>query len=220
MYMGFENFGGMGNFEKNSPKNVDDKKLDENEEVFKDYVEDLDLSPEDFEGVILDVGSGGGEFAKWAKDHQVSSDIYSLEPTDEIEGVPNGVKGLADELPFKDGSFDLVISHCAVPNVFVGEDEESIEKQVRGSFDEFLRVIKDEGEIRLSNVLIGEVYENQKVFAKIVGEVLEDLSLREDLEVEKIDMNQDSYEYDENNNPKRLLAKKFLIKIRKKGNKK
>ncbi len=51
------------------------------EEVFQRYVEDLQLTPEDFEKYILDAGANSAQFAKWAKEHGVSSEIYSLEPT-------------------------------------------------------------------------------------------------------------------------------------------
>jgi len=44
-------------------------------------MECLDLKPEDFEGKILDVGSGEGGFARWAKDHNVSSELYCVEPS-------------------------------------------------------------------------------------------------------------------------------------------
>jgi ubiquinone/menaquinone biosynthesis C-methylase UbiE len=176
----------------------------------------LNLSSEDFEGAILDVGSGDGGFAKIAKKHYEDSNIHSLERTDSIKGTPTGTRGASENLPFGDSKFDLVISHCAFPNVFIDGDKEKIEEQVRKSFDEFIRVTKDEGEIRLSNVLQGEIYENQRVITEVVNKALQDLKLEYDVEIEKIDMNKDSYEYDNENNPKRLLAKNFLIKIRKK----
>lgn len=187
------------------------------EEVFQSYVEDLDLSPEDFKGVILDVGSDKGQFARWAKNHHVSSSIHSLEPTDSLEKTSNGARGLAEDLPFRDEEFDLVVSNCAVPNVFINEDRSVLKTKILDSLTEFIRVIKKDGEIRLANVLQGDVYENQKIIKEVFNEVLEDLSSKYNLEVEKTDMKQDSYEYNKNGKSTRLLAKKFLIKIRKLG---
>ena len=87
------------------------------EEVFRRYVENLDLSPEDFEGKTLDVGADAAQFEKWAREHNVSQNIYSLEASPKEQKGTRIVKGLVEELPFRDEEFDLVISHFAIPNV-------------------------------------------------------------------------------------------------------
>lgn len=115
------------------------------EELFQKYVEEMDLKPEDFEKKILDVGAGSAKFAKWAKEHNVSSEIYSLEPFFEPEEKSKAVKGRAEEIPFKDESFDLVISAGAVPQIFIAperEQPEVMEEKIKQSLSEMLRVIK------------------------------------------------------------------------------
>jgi ubiquinone/menaquinone biosynthesis C-methylase UbiE len=189
------------------------------EEVFRAYVEDLNLKPEDFEGKILDIGSGSGGFAKWAKDHNVSSEIYSVEPFDKAINAPNTVRSYADQLPFQSGEFDLIISNSAIPNVFIGGNKEKIKKQIKGSFDEFLRVSKPNGEIRLGRVQKGGLYENQRNFKEALDEVLNELSENQNLEINEIHKKPDTYEYDNTGNPVRLLAESFLIKIKKQSEK-
>ncbi len=49
------------------------------EETFKEYIENLQLGPEDFKKKILDVGSGEGGFSSWTKKHFVSNNIFSLD---------------------------------------------------------------------------------------------------------------------------------------------
>ena len=80
--------------EKANEKQEELEKTDE--EVFREYIENLDLNPEDFDGEILDVGSGSRQFAKWARDHNVSSEIYSVEPVDEIINNKKIVREVAE----------------------------------------------------------------------------------------------------------------------------
>ncbi|MEK7172709.1 MAG: methyltransferase domain-containing protein, partial [Patescibacteria group bacterium] len=84
-------------------------------------MEDLKLSPEDFDKKILDVGSGSGQFAKWAKEHNVSSQIFSLEPKQESKEKIKSVKGVAEAIPFQNEVFDLVVSNASIPNVLFGK---------------------------------------------------------------------------------------------------
>ncbi len=192
------------------------KELDKtDEEVFREYMNDLDLVPEDFDGKILDVGAGGAEFARWAKDNNVSSEIYSIEPSDEIKDSPKGVKARAGELPFHDNEFDLIVSNAAVPNVFIGGSKETVKKQIKDSLTEFLRVSKTDGEIRLGRVQKGTLYENQRNFSEAFDEALSELAKKHNLSINEIHTKPDTYEYDSNGNPTRLLAESFLVEIRK-----
>lgn len=185
------------------------------EEVFREYMEDLDLKPEDFSGKILDVGSGRGEFAKWAKEHNISSEIYSIEPFDKITNTPNAVRGRAEKLPFQSGEFDLIISNSSIPNVFIGGSKEKIKEQIKNSFDEFLRVSDTDGEIRLGRVQKGKLYENQINFTEALDEVLNELKKEQNLKISEIHKKPDTYEYNDKGKPIRLLAERFLIKIKK-----
>jgi ubiquinone/menaquinone biosynthesis C-methylase UbiE len=192
--------------------------LDEtDEEVFQGYVEDLQLTPESFEKKILDIGAGSAQFAKWASEHEISKNIFSLEPF--RENIPEGNKnivGVAESLPFDDESFDLVVSKAAIPNIYLAEgSEEEILRKVTSSFHEMIRVLKPRGEIRLARVLFGNIYEPQIILSSIVQKVLQDLVKNNNIEIEKIRTpSDDTYEY--NGHVKMgLLAEAYLIIIHK-----
>ena len=191
-----------------------DEKSDE--EVFREYMEDLKLSPEDFNKKILDVGAGSAQFAKWAKEHGVSSEIYSLEPRKEnLIEKEKGVVAKAETMPFADESFDLIVSNAAIPNIYLGESSESIQKKIRSSLDEMMRLLKSGGEIRLDRVLIGKEYEPQRDLSKSIENALAELEKSGTVQVEKIrTSSDDTYEY-QGHIPKKLLAEAYLIIIRK-----
>jgi hypothetical protein len=81
---------------------------------FESYIEDLDLTPHDFAGTILNVGDTG-RFANHAKEHGLSENIFSVDIADHLAAKQKGVRADAAALPFKDGAFDLVISHYLAP---------------------------------------------------------------------------------------------------------
>jgi len=193
-------------------KSFETKKTSAEEETFKSYFYDLELKPEDFNKIILDVGAGEAEFAKYAKDHNIGSQIYSLEPFQEMLEKEKSLVGYAEEIPMPNESFDLIVSNGSIPNIYLGEKD--VEEKVKKSFSEMLRVLKDEGEIRLARVLMGSKYENQKILANIIEEVLKKLQ-ENNIEVKKIRTPiNDSYEY-ENHTKKDLLAESFLIILKK-----
>lgn len=185
------------------------------EEVFQNYMADLNLSPEDFDKKILDVGSGSSQFAKWAKDHRVSSQIFSLEPREKPQEKTKSAQGKAEAIPFQDEAFDLVISNASIPNVFLGESPETVKEKVKDSLFELMRVTKPGGEIRLGRVLKGEVYESQKTLVLVLNQVFDELRQAHGAEIEEIPYPvADTYEY-VNHKPTKLLAKAYLIKIHK-----
>lgn len=194
-------------------KSFERKQPSAEEETFKQYFYDLELKPEDFNKTILDVGAGEAQFAKYAKDHNISSQIYSLEPVQEMSEKEKGLVGYAEEIPMPDKSFDLIVSTGAIPNIYLGEKD--VEEKVKKSFSEMLRVLNDEGEIRLARVLMGNKYENQKILTNTVEEVLKKIQ-ENNVEVTKIRTPiNDTYEY-EKHIKKDLLAESFLIIIKKK----
>jgi hypothetical protein len=89
--------------------------ISEEEKTFKEYVEDLGITPADFKKVILDVGAGEAHFAKWARDHNISSQIYSLEPREKMSIKENALIGSAEEIPLPDACIELVVSNGAIP---------------------------------------------------------------------------------------------------------
>ena len=107
----------------------------ENEVAFQQYVEDLQLKPDDFDKVILDVGAGDASFAKWAKDHDVSSKIYSLEPIQEMIEKEKGLIGNAEDIPMPNETFELIVSNAAIANIYLGGDnvKEKVKKKFFGN---------------------------------------------------------------------------------------
>lgn len=193
-------------------KSFEIKKISAEEETFKNYFYDLELKPEDFNKIILDVGAGEAQFAKYAKDHNLSSQIYSLEPFQKMLEKDKSLVGYAEEIPTPNESFDLIVSNGAIPNIYLGEKD--VQEKVKKSFSEMLRVLKDEGEIRLARVLMGNKYENQKILTNILEEVLKKMQ-ENNVEVKKIRTPiNDTYEY-ENHIKKDLLAESFLIILKK-----
>lgn len=198
-------------FSKNEPSIEDHT----DEEVFQNYMEDLNLSPEDFDKKILDVGSGSSQFAKWAKDHHVSSQIFRLEPKQEPQEKTKSVQGMAEAIPFQNEAFDLVVSNASIPNIFLGESPETVKEKVKNSLFELMRVTKPGGEIRLGRVLRGEIYESQKVLVSALDETFAELRRDYEIEIEEIPYPvADTYEY-VNHEPVKLLAKAYLIKMHK-----
>jgi len=183
------------------------------EETFQEYFYDLQLNPEDFNKVILDVGAGDAYFAKWAKDHNVSSNIYSLEPVNKMAMKDKVILSTAEDIPMPNKYFDLIVSISAIPNIYLG-DKNIKEKMTRG-FYEMLRVLKDGGEIKLGHVLIGNKYESQKILTSSLEESLKELKGKFNIEINKIRTPQnDTYEY-KNHEKTELLAESYLIIIKK-----
>ncbi len=180
------------------------------EENFSRYLENLDLALEDLNKNILDIGSGSGDFARWAKENGIKSRIESIDPQ-----AKEGIKAVAENIPFKDESFDLIVSVAAIPNIYTGEKESG--EKVNLSFSEMERVLRSGGEIRLGNVLIGEKYKSQQKIKESIEEKLMEFE-EMGFEVEMIRKpSGDTYEYDEKNNPKEMLAEAYLVIIRKKS---
>jgi ubiquinone/menaquinone biosynthesis C-methylase UbiE len=135
---------------------------------FEQISSELDLTNEDLrEKLILDLGSGGAGFAEGIKTHtELSSRVVSLDPNYNLRTLTeeNGdlirdalkeigeqelpaVAGLSESLPFKDASFDLIISNHAIP-WHIAEDTEKVLK----SITEITRVLRPGGEARLHPV--------------------------------------------------------------------
>lgn len=184
------------------------------EKTFREYFDDLNIKPEDFDKVILDVGAGEAYFAKWAKDHNVSGEIYSLEPIQQMVIKEKTLNAYAESIPMPDQFFGLVVSNGAIPNIYL--DNKDVKEKVTECFSEMLRVLKDDGEIRLARVLIGDKYESQKNLASGIKEVFKDLKEKYNIQITQTHTPEhDTFEYDENHNKKELLAESFLIVLQK-----
>ena len=182
----------------------------EKEETFREYIEDLKLTPEDFNKKILDIGSGEGEFAAWAKEHGVSDNIYSLDSFHSPGNSKKGVRGDAEKLPFKDESFDMVISHGSMPMLL--HEKKDPKMALRNTISEMLRVVKENGEIRLAPIAdwktIDVLREHVKNFAAELGDLEKDGKI----EIEKISLGKVDYGKLDG------MIEHFLYKIKKKIN--
>lgn len=165
---------------------------------FKEYVRNLKLSPEDLNKKILDIGSGAGNFAKWASEHEGGKNIYSVDKYNAETSTPNIVRGEANKLPFKDGSFELVISNNSMPSLLYFEDKTQSKinprykhdphKNMNEGLSEMLRVLKSEGEIRLAPVVHLEKTEEMLEKVKVFNEELDALKKEKKIDVEQISL--------------------------------
>lgn len=106
---------------------------------------------------ILDLGSGGKEeFGEGIKEKGIKARVISVNPklgSGNLEGAKarsestreNVVAAIAQELPFKNKSFDLIMSLDAVPLYLSSKDETEYLK----SFTEMDRILRDGGIIKI-----------------------------------------------------------------------
>lgn len=124
-------------------------------EIYQQYLHDLSLKRKDLLGKrILDIGSGNGSFTQVIKAKKIRSSIINLDP--EIDTVipyrADFVRAIAQKLPFKDNTFDLVLAHASIPFVFRRLDRTWNKQDITQSFDEALRVMRIGGEARISGM--------------------------------------------------------------------
>lgn len=114
---------------------------------------------------ILDIGSGGGEFVRWANAHGAEAIAIDRRLDDKIRrrmefAETPFVMGTAFLLPFPDDTFDYVVSHAAMPNITVEKSSSKKRPEIIGAetesrlqaVREALRVVKKNGEVRLAPV--------------------------------------------------------------------
>lgn len=198
--------------------------IKQDESIFQKYVEDLQLSPEDFNKRILDVGAGSAQFAKWAKEHNVSSKIFSLEASSSLllKEKSKSIFGLAQDMPFENNTFDLVVSLNAIPGVFSGEkypggekySKEELKKNIKSSFSEMLRVAKLGGEIRIGGMFDKGINENQRRLRSTFDEVINELKKEQHITFKEIINGYNIYARDKDDQPK-IYNQRCLIKIHK-----
>lgn len=152
--------------------------------VFDIYQKRLQLSPEDLNKKILDVGSGSGQFAREAKKRGFEK-VFSVDPAQYImDNREKTVKAEAEKLPFKDSAFDLVLSLHSVPIIFApaGRVEygkprnwREFEQYVKGIIKEMLRVLKKGGEIRLCPIVSGRLRKIDALIRESMNRVMASL---------------------------------------------
>lgn len=172
--------------ERRVPPNQDRpllEKLTVSDRGLKDYLRLLEVSPEYLRGKkILDVGSGKTErFSKEAKEW--GADVYSVNPEHRGRSQREKVKkrflffrdprwqkksvaAVAQELPFKDNSFDMVTSLSSVPFYIISEEGK------RAAIREMTRVVKQGGEIFIAPVPLGVLREVRNLTQSEQKEIL------------------------------------------------
>jgi len=149
-----------------------------------DYVSGLELYLDDFEGTILDLGSGAEQLLNqniqniMAANPQLDlhPDIVSVSPDmvsevirqrlKESTGYENKtVAAIGQQLPFRDGSFDRVVSLGGVVNYAGFEQGGNASPEViKAWMQEVVRVLKPGGEARLG-MIYGEKHHQAYIAA-------------------------------------------------------
>jgi ubiquinone/menaquinone biosynthesis C-methylase UbiE len=167
--------------------------------IFDSYIKQLQLSPEDFKKKILDIGAGSVQFAKWAEEQGISNNIFSLEPVPHrfTGNKPKTVGAEAQKIPFKDDSFDLVISAHAIPAILVSNKDADrpeiwikFEKDIQQIILEMLRVVRAGGEIRIGPIAEGRVFKKNLLMKKIIDRTIASLISKGLIVAEEIDTGQ------------------------------
>lgn len=153
--------------------------------TMEEYFELLHLNSGMISGKkILDIGAGTKRFAKEASELDIGAEIYSVDPIyclsvekmdkqllkskENIEYIKafntkvvrqRTAAALAEELPFKEKTFDLVISCFCFPMYANNE------QQVRKFFADIARILKRDGEIRLYPVGLGAIKKKEVLLA-------------------------------------------------------
>jgi|TARA_Y100000310_G_scaffold144893_3_gene144205 ubiquinone/menaquinone biosynthesis C-methylase UbiE len=114
----------------------------------------------DIKGLILDVGAGTCIVAKYF--HKKGKQVISLDPSQKLldQGEGAAILGKAEKLPFKDETFDTVLSVTALHHC-------NIEKALK----EIKRVAKQKATIAISFLKkSSKLKEFEKMFKKVFGE--------------------------------------------------
>jgi len=148
----------------------------------KEQLSDLSLTIEMINGKILDVGAGNCDFAR-AFDNKKDVEVTSVDNKVKEKDKNLIIEADSRELPFKDSSYDMVISHASIPHIFLDmysfelpeHSAIEIKSAISKSLSEIIRVLKSGKKAYMSPVLIGDDYESQRVVKKAIEETLDDL---------------------------------------------
>src|SRR3990167_9513199 len=115
-----------------------------------EYIRQLNIRPEDLEGKrVLDLGAGRDlNFARNLPEEGIHAEVVSLSPAfsflhpyiarDGAEAGKLAVAGMAEELPFKENTFDTVVMFYVTLHIDTDE-------RMAASLNEAVRVLKPEG---------------------------------------------------------------------------
>ena len=133
-------------------------------------------------GYVLDIGAGDGKLDKFLSQN-TNLKITALDENPPDKKEFKILNGDVRNLPFEDESYDIVISHASIPNIFIGlysfEYPELSEKEIKNaiekSFSEIIRVLKPKGEAILAPVAMTENYDSQKIIKQLILKEIEKL---------------------------------------------
>lgn len=181
------------------------------EQTVKEYIQNLGLVGYSLSGKkVLDVGSGAGAFVRFV--NQNDGDAIGVDNGNNLNDATLShiektktpfVLAEADDMPFDDSVFDLVVSHAAIPNIasenfkketgprkeWAVSQEEDQQRRI-ASLKEMLRVVTESGEVRCAPVVrdlnqlkyqtlkIIEAIEKIKEYADVVEEPISETKFR------------------------------------------
>ncbi|MFT5179955.1 MAG: ubiquinone/menaquinone biosynthesis C-methylase UbiE [Candidatus Paceibacteria bacterium] len=156
--------------------NAEKIKLSEDVET---QLENLGLKPEDVQGRVLDIGANEAQFATELK-KVTDAEIISIDNSKGEYTPDNVIIADARKLPFEDSSFDRVVSHASIPNVFIGMyseefpelSKEEIKNSISKVFNEILRVLKTGSSAVMAPVRIADNYNSEKALVSVLREVV------------------------------------------------
>lgn len=167
------------------------------------YFDDLELRPELLQDkTALDLGSNKSFFDEYCKE-KYNTNFVALDYSDKYLGTKHdlGVRGDAKNLPFKDESFDLIISHSSMPHLLIKfekemqaegklstETKERILQDLLKLFREIYRATKQKGQIRMDTFCEKEKYTSDLSKDKEQSLLYEYQLLRIDLMKEALDV--------------------------------
>lgn len=136
-----------------------DEESSREELIVRNYFKNLDIIPDELNGKkILDIGSGANlDFAKYLSEHHIAGEVVSVDPAalESSAGI-KGVRAFGEKLPFKNESFDVVVSNNSVPSIYYNYPSSmEMKKRIEESLQEMLRTVKGGGEIRFYPVYRG-----------------------------------------------------------------
>ena len=128
------------------------------EKKFNSYQEYFNLSHQDLQKPLLDVGAGNGEFIQYIRNTLGNKEAVSVEKeSSKVDSVKKEGMIITDgtTLPFPDESFEIVIARNYLP-MFVANEE-----KMNRALTELLRVTKQGGRV------MGDIATPEKEFKKI-----------------------------------------------------
>lgn len=178
------------------------------------YFDELELRDEHLRNkTVLDVGSADAAFAEYCE-KKFSSQVVCIDIKEGELGKNHAraVAGDARKLPFKDESFDLVVSAASMPHLFapyrdditdelipiIGVVKEKALEDILAVFRESYRVTKNKGQIRMGTFSDVELLKNSHNY---LGK---DFKYTDAQGIEKVHNSEDEFN--------QMLDRAFLIK--------